>query len=195
MVHNFSEIVIKGPFFLVKGFIMGYLYGVEKKFEYFFHRKTGIRRETFKNIIKEYFEFENYVHLCIENDVLPKFLSAIEKSHDKIGLSVESIRNIKSANFSFSYEVFNENLSQELKLIFKKKKKEKLKIIDYQPIDQKCKGANGVEGYAPIHAFISKGSGKVEGNFYDVMQLFLSVKRCAASNFITCTDISLELEE
>ena len=107
MVHNFSEIVIKGPFFLVKGFLMGYLYASSKKFEYFFHRKTGIRRETLKDLIKEYFEFESNVHLCMENNVVPKFLSAIENSYEKIGLSVESVKTIQSACFSFSYEIFN----------------------------------------------------------------------------------------
>jgi hypothetical protein len=194
MVHNFSEIVIKGPFFLVKGFLMGYLYASSKKFEYFFHRKSGIRRETLKDLIREYFEFENYVHLCMENNVVPKFLSAIEKSYEKIGLSVESVRNIQLARFSFSYEVFSENLSRELKLLFLQEKNG-LKIIDYKPTEQKCKDAGGVEGYAPIHSYISEGSGKVEGNFYPVMQLFLSLKKSSASNFITCSDISLQLEE
>ena len=90
MVKSFSEIVIEGHFGLVKGFLMGFLYGGEKEFSYFFHRKSGIRRETFKDLLKELFEFENYVHLCIENSKVSKFNKAIEKSHDKIGLQVRS---------------------------------------------------------------------------------------------------------
>ena len=36
---------------------------------------------------------------------------------------------------------------------------------------------------------------KIEGNFYDVMNLFLSIKRSDVCNLITCNDISLQLEE
>ena len=44
MVHNYSEIVIKGPFFLVKGFLMGFLrrdYGVVSIFDTYRHQAMG----------------------------------------------------------------------------------------------------------------------------------------------------------
>ena len=193
MVHKFSEIVIKGPFLLVKGFLMGYISGSEKKFDYFFHRKSGIRKESLKDLVKEYFEFENYVHLCIENNVLTQFLSAIEHSYEKIGLTVESVKNIKSALFSFSYEVFNKKIAQEIKELFTIKNKE-VKIVGYHPREQKSKNGEGVEAYAPMHAYVSKGEGKIEGNFYHVMQLYLSIKRSNASDFINCSDIYLQFD-
>ena len=59
MQKSFSELVIEGQFVLVKGFIMGFLHGSDQEFDYFFHRKHGIRRETFKEFIKELFEFES----------------------------------------------------------------------------------------------------------------------------------------
>ena len=105
MAKGFSELVIEGPFGLVKGFLMGFIYGSGKEYNYFFHRKEGIRRETFKEILKELFEYENYVHVCLENEAVAKFSEAIDYAHEKIGLSV------KSAYFSFSYELFNEELS------------------------------------------------------------------------------------
>ena len=194
MVQNFSEIVIKGPFFLVKGFLTGYSFGSDKIINYFFHRKSGIRRETLKDFIKEYFEFENYVHLCIEDDALSKFISAIKKSHDKIGLSVESVKSIKSAGFSFSYEVFNEKMDKEINSLFEKSKKD-VKIIDFNPRKQKSVDAEGIEAYAPIHAYISTGDGKVEGPFYHVMNLFLSIKRSKAADLISCSDIILQFKE
>ena len=149
MVKSFSEIVIEGPFGLVKGFLMGFLYGGNKEFSYFFHRKAGIRRDTLKNLLKELFEFENYVHLCIENSNVPKFTKAIEKAHDKIGLRVKSVKKIKSASFNFSYEIFNEKIANEIKNLFLEDAK-KVKLLNYKPLHIKDKAAMGIEGYALV---------------------------------------------
>ena len=120
MHKNFSELVIEGPFLLVKGFILGFLHGSEQEVEYFFHRKHGIKRETFKEFIKELFEFDNHVHVCLDNNIIPKLLKAVGQTKDNIELEVKSVRSIKSANFSFSFEIFNEELAKETKALFEK---------------------------------------------------------------------------
>lgn len=194
MHKSFSEIVIEGQFILVKGFIMGFLHGSNQEFDYFFHRKHGIRRETFKEVIKELFEFDSHVHLCLDNNIIPKFLKAIEKSHEKIGLEIKSVRAIKSANFSFSYEIFNEELANKVKELFENSPAG-ISMIDYQPTVEKSDDAVGVEGYAPVHDFVARGNGKAEGNFYDVMELYLNVKRSKGSESIMCSEINLDLEE
>ncbi|MBD3223891.1 MAG: hypothetical protein GF313_04130, partial [Caldithrix sp.] len=65
MSRKFSELVIEGPFMLVKGFLVGFLAVKNPEGRYFFHRKAGIRRETFKEFLKDFFELDNYVHLCL----------------------------------------------------------------------------------------------------------------------------------
>lgn len=194
MQKSFSELVIEGPFVLVKGFIMGFLYGSDIEFDYFFHRKHGIRRETFREFIKELFEFDSYVHLCLENNVVPKFIKAIEKSHDKIGLAVKSLRAIRSASFSFSYEIFNEDLAKETKALFENSPAG-VQVTDYKPIEEISDDAIGVEAYAPVHSFITRGSGKARGNFHDIMELYLNIKRSKASESIMCSEIKLDLED
>ena len=194
MHKSFSEIVIEGQFVLVKGFIMGFLHGSNQEFDYFFHRKHGIRRETFKEVIKELFEFESHVHLCLDNNVVPKFLQAIEKSNEKIGLQVKSVRAIKSADFSFSYEIFNEELATKVKKIFENSPAG-IAMTDFQPTVEKSDDAVGVEGYAPVHEFVARGNGKAEGNFYDIMELYLNIKRSKGSESIICGEINLDLEE
>jgi len=194
MQSNFSEIVIEGPFVLVKGFLMGYLYGSKKEFRYFFHRKHGIRRETFREFIKELFEFESYVHLCLENNILQEFLGAVENAKDKIGLEVKSIRNINGANFSFSYEIFNKDIGQEIKTIFDNCSSG-VKLKDFNTDEQSAKDAEGIEAYAPAHSYIARGSGKAEGNILDVMDLYLSIKKSNASENVVCSSIALDLEE
>jgi hypothetical protein len=194
MQKSFSELVIEGQFVLVKGFILGFLHGSDHEFDFFFHRKYGIRRETFKEFIKELFEFDSHVHVCLENNVLPKFLKAIEKSKEKIGLEVKSVRAISSANFSFSFEIFNEELAKETEKLFKNIPAG-LKVTGYKPIEEVENDAVGIEAYAPAHSFVLRGSGTANGNFHDIMVLFLNIKRSNASESIICSEIKLELEE
>ena len=194
MQKNFSELVIEGQFILVKGFIMGFMHGSDHEFDYFFHRKHGIRRETFKELIKEIFELESHVHVCLENNIVPKFLKAVEKSRDKIGLNVNSVRSINSATFTFSFEIFNEELAKETEAIFENSPAG-VKVIDYKPVEEISDEAVGVEGYAPVHSFVARGSGKAEGNFHDIMELFLNIKRSKGSESIMCSEINLDLED
>ena len=174
MQKRFFEIVIEGPFVLVKGFLMGFLYGGDKTYDYFFHRKSGIRRETLKEFLKEIFEFENYVHLCIEEKVHDKFIAAIEKSYPKIGLKVRSSHEIKSARFSLRYEIFNENLSKEAISLIEDLPAD-VELIDYKPVITVRNDAVGVEGYAPEHSYIATGSGKVQGDFNGIINYFLKI--------------------
>ena len=194
MQKSFSELVIEGQFVLVKGFILGFLHGSDHEFDYFFHRKYGIRRETFKEFIKELFEFENHVHVCLENNVIPKFIKAIEKSKENIGMEVKSVRAISSANFTFSFEIFNEELAKETKDLFKNSPAG-VKISGYKPVEEIDKDAAGIEGYTPVHEFAARGNGTANGNFHDIMELFLNIKRSNASESVMCSEINLELEE
>lgn len=194
MQKSFSELVIEGQFVLVKGFIMGFLHGSDQEFDYFFHRKHGIRRETFKEFIKELFEFESHVHVCLDNNIIPKFLKAIKKSEEKIGLEVRSVRSISSANFTFSFEIFNKELADDIKNVFENSPAG-VKVMDYKPIEEVANDAVGVEGYAPVHSFVARGSGTAEGNFYDIMELYLNIKRSKGSESIMCSEINLELED
>ena len=180
MQKSFSELVIEGQFVLVKGFIMGFLHGSDQKFDYFFHRKHGIRRETFKEFIKELFEFESHVHVCLDNNIIPKFLKAIEKSEEKIGLEVRSVKAINSANFTFSFEIFNKELADDIKNVFENSPAG-VKVMDYKPIEEVANDAVGVEGYAPVHSFVARGSGTAEGNFHDIMELYLNIIRSKGS--------------
>ena len=194
MQKSFSELVIEGQFVLVKGFIMGFLHGSDQEFDYFFHRKHGIRRETFKEFIKELFEFESHVHVCLDNNIIPKFLKAIEKSEEKIGLEIKSVKAINSANFTFSFEIFNKELADDIKIVFENSPAG-VKVMDYKPIEEVANDAVGVEGYAPVHSFVARGNGTAEGNFHDIMELYLNIKRSKGSESIMCSEINLELED
>jgi len=194
MAASFSELIIEGQFALVKGFLMGFYFGSEKPLKYFFHRKHGIRRETFGEFLKEMLEMDTYTHVCIEDNIVARFISAIERSEDKIGLKVKAVRNIKAAKFEFSYDLFNEDQARQANEIFSNVPPG-VTLSGYQPKELRESDAKGMEGYAPVHEYESSASGTVEGNFGGVMDLFLAIKRSDLAENINCSEITLDLEE
>lgn len=189
----YTELVIEGPFMLVKGFLLGFLATTRPDSKYFFHRKAGIRRETLKDFLKELFELENYVHLCLETDLVDSFKSAIEKFSETTMMKVKSEKKITSANFSFAYEFFNEQLAQKAKNLLSELP-QNVKIVNYHPYEEKDATGSGVEGYAPLHEFTSRARGEVEGDFAGVIDLYLKIKRSDLSESIICGKVNLGLE-
>lgn len=191
MARSFHEIVLEGPFMLVKGFLVGFLAGVKPDGRYFFHRKSGIHRETLKGFLKELFELENYVHLCLEAELLPKFEEACKLYNKITGLEIKSKKEVKSANFSFAYEFFNEALAKKAKDIFQSLP-EGIQIVDYHPLEETRPNAKGIESYAPLHDFTARGKGTVVGEFEGVIELYLDIKKSSFSESVVLSEVRLE---
>lgn len=169
---------------------MGFLYASGSRYKYFFHRKAGIRRETLGGFIKEIFEFENYVHLCLEDAAVPKFINLIEKSHEKIGIIIKSEKKIQSAYFSFSFEIYRREFADEVLSIFSSVN-ENISLTNYKPKEKQSKDNISIGGYAPAPLYLLKGAGKAEGEFLDIMELFLKIKRSRVVNCIISSEVYL----
>lgn len=191
MSKQFSEIVIEGGFMLAKGFLLGFLSQQEGDTKYFFHRKSGIRRETFRELLKEFFELDNHVHVCLQQDLVEKFEKATKLYADVTGNKIKSVKPIKGASFSFSYEFFNEDLAAEAKSILENLPAG-VKLVDYVPYEEVDTEGAGVEAYAPLHEFTSGARGKLTGEFEEVMDVFLKIKKSDLAQSIMCSEVSLE---
>lgn len=190
----FSEIVIEGPFMLVKGFLVGFLSCAKPDGQYFFHRKSGIRRETLKDFLKDFFELDNYVHLCLETELVDQFLEAAKFYQEKTGMKMQSVKAIRSASFTIAYEFYNEELAEKAKKMLRDLPPD-VRITDYVPREIKENTGEGIEAYAPLHQFTSRGKGKVVGDFGGVLELYLRIKRSDISESFICSDVRLQLEE
>jgi len=191
MSTAFSEIVIEGPFMLVKGFLLGFLSEKQVKNPYFFHRKAGIKRDTLRDFLKELFELDSYAHLCLRTDLVESFKSATEFYTQITGMKIQSVKPIKSASFTFAYELFNEEIAAEAKNLLSDLPGD-IKIEGYQPFEQKDESGVGMEAYAPLHEFIARGKGNVNGEFSSVIDLFLKIKRSKISESIITSKMALE---
>lgn len=196
MEKAYTELVIAGPFALVKGFLMGFRCGVENEFGYFFHRKSGIRRDTLAELVKEVLEVDNYVHICLENDVLDRFRKAVEKTRPLIGLEIKNERPIEKARFDFSFNISNREAAGKVKQVLENLP-QSLSLENYEPQEEihPEEEKSKIGGYAPLHPYTFKGCGRVSGDFGAVMELFLKAKRMPQSDLLLLSEIALDFAD
>ncbi len=192
MGRKFSEIVVEGPFMLVKGFLLGFLSCKKPDGKYFFHRKANIRRETLKEFVKELFELENYVHLCLEDDLIEPFKQALELYTKTTSYGIKSVKPIKGAQFSFAAELFDKELAGNFKQIIENLP-DGVQLKNYHPSEEIEKEAKGIESYAPLHEYVFRAKGEIEGDFEGVIDTYMQIKRSDLSEFVICSDIKLNV--
>jgi len=190
MSTTFTEIVLEGRFIMVKGFMLGFLGCYKPDGKYFFHRKENIRRETFGEFLKELFELDNYVHFCIEDDLLEPFKKALPLYTKATGYEIKSERPIKGAEFSFAAEVYNRDLAGKLKDLLEHLP-EGVSLKNYVPSEEVNEDAKGFEAYAPLHEYIFRAKGIVTGDFEGIMKTYLQIKRGDLSDFVILSQVKL----
>jgi len=194
MKKAFSELVIEGNFTLVKGFLMGFICGFAPESKYFFHRKTGIvRRDTILGLVKELLEVGDYVYLSLEDSIIDDFKKAVDIAKVRIGIKIKDIKKIKSAEFKFSFEIFNEKLASEFKAILSNPPHD-VEIVDFKHVEKIDKEAPSIGYRSERHPYRYKGKGIIKGNFDDVIELFMKCKRSKCSQFVECDEINLNFE-
>ena len=193
MNTTFSELVITGNFTLVKGFLMGFLCARNVDAKYFFHHKSGsIRRDTFTGLIRQLLEFESDVYMCLETSEVQDFKAAVEKAYPKIGLTIKQIREIKDAEFDCELEIFNEEDGRMCRNIFEKAR-ENVNLDNFKEEEIFDKMAAN----SPLHrahAYTYMGKGKVRGDFENVVETFLRLKRSPFSDFVKCDEVILNFK-
>ena len=193
MSKQYTEIVLEGNFMLAKGFLLGFLSTTKPDSKYFFHRKVGIRRETFRELLKAFFELDNHVHICIESDLVKPFKKALNLYTKVTHNVLKSEKEIASAHFSCSYEFFNKEKADMAKAIFENLPDD-VTIENYAPVEITDKEGHGVESYAPLHEYVFRANGKLSGAFESIIDIYLKIKKGDLSESIICSDVVLEFK-
>jgi hypothetical protein len=190
MSTPFTKLIIKAPFLFVKGFLMGFMHGRNVSFDYFFHRKSGIRRETLGEIVKEFLVMDCYTDLCLPSNIVNHFETALNKIDSSIGVSISEKREILRAEFSFSFEIFNQDTAKVVKQLFDFPPPT-VELINFNPIEKKEEQLVGIHEYTHLHPYVYQGDGIAKGGFEGIMNLYLTIKRSEQARNILCSEIQL----
>ena len=190
MSTKFSEVIINAPFMLVKGFLMGYMQGTNKDFEYFFHRKHNIERESMGELMRELFHVECHTHICLPTDIIPEFQESLQNVEHKLCAHIESAKEIKSASFTFSFHNYNEGQTGIYKELFRAVPQD-VQLVDYNPLELRGETLVKIPEYSHINQYVYEGNGKVSGDFQGVMDFYLKIKRHSLADSILCGEVKL----
>lgn len=191
MPKTFSELVIEGPFLFVKGFIMGYKYSCNPNMDFFFHRKAGIKRETLKDVIQEYFELDSHTHVCLENSVIERFAETLKSAEEHIKMRILSRKEIITASFTFHFEVFSLEEGEKIRHIINTIPST-LTLDKFKEEVFTDEKGRGIELYAPLHEYSYTGRGKITGDFADLITLFRLFNN---TNMLETSRVELQLKD
>lgn len=195
MKTAYSELVIKAPFLLVKGLVLGYMHGRGETFPYFFDRKAGVRKETLGEMFRELMELDTHTYLCLPDYIIADFTKMLRNIEEQISAEVESVKKIDYAEFSFSFEIFNRKHAQRSKE-FIENLPENIQLLNFEPrefVDEGIVDMTG--GYAPGHSYCYRGQGIARGEFEDIMEIYLKIKRSRLADSVLCSEMRLHFKE
>lgn len=192
----YRELVISGSFALVKGFLRGYRHGAGLEFGYFFHGRSGIRRETLAELLKEALELDSYVHVCMQGDAVEGFKRAVREAGSAVGIQVKEERAITGARFDFSFSINNRQAAADVKAVLSDLPPG-VRLDGYEPVEREESVAESgsTAGYAPLHEYTFRGHGRVVGDFPGVMELYLKAKRLPGQEVLLMGEMRLEFKE
>lgn len=185
MSIKYEQLILKAPFPMLKGFVLGYRHAAERDFHYFFHKRSGIRSETFGEHMMQLFEMDQYTHLCVDKSHADDFIQALKEVKD-FGVEVIERSDIEKAEFNFEVYVYNRHLSGECEKV--------LKFRD-ESLDLSCPEAEEIfddSGNPKAHAYTYHVVSDVSGPFDKVMEFYLSLKKSDFADFVTFSEIELK---
>ncbi len=174
MSKKYYEVVIEGHYNLVFGLIEGFILGSEKDWKYWFSGDAGIIKETFSEIISEWLSIKTKLHhIIMEEELWKEFDSTLKKHPDKPKVNrkyIKSAKLIDTSRFEFKFSAYAEKYGEEIKLLIKSLP-DNIILHNYNPQETINEDAKGVEMYAPEHKYVLEGSGTLEGNIEDIIQV------------------------
>ena len=178
MEKVFYELVIEGHLHVIKGFIFGLLEGSKRMGTVIFCRENNIKTETLSERIKEWTHLhESLRYLVIEEGLLEMIKKGLENTFEILKLRLIKVRKIKTASFSFHYEVYAKKYGDEIKNIFEGLPGQLKLSSNYQPQEEIHSACQGIEMLAPCHDYNLKAHGVVEGAIDVLLPFYKKIQR------------------
>ncbi len=170
--RKYYEAVLEGKYDTICGLMTGFLMGADKDWDWFMSRDLNIEAETFSEIILSWTSLKSKLHhIIIEEDLLHAIEKAGEKHNHREIINfngIKSIKEIKSAEFSFKTSTYAKKYGDEIKQIMEKIPQD-LKLLDLKESLDEDKNAKGVELYTPAHDYEYHSQGRVMGSIKEII--------------------------
>jgi hypothetical protein len=180
---GYYEIIIRGDDRDLIPFVAGFAAGCGMSGVHF-GQEAGLRMEPLRDRIKHHGEIQHVV--CPESH-RARLHEALEAAAPRFEFEVKEEAKIERAYFHFDFDTPSRKVAEEIKLILAKLPAG-VAAMDYDPEEIVNPGAKGTEVYSPVHEFVFRGKGVIEG---DVDGVIVTRRRLADTEFAHCGEIDL----
>ena len=179
------EIVIKGDKSSLRAYLEGYFIGNGVVGGHVFTEEE--RHFNFANIVSRIKHHGETVHIICNTKVRDIIRAAIKKAPATYKFEIVETHKVVRGYFEFKFETANRQVAGRIKRIFNNLPAG-LRTTDYDPEEIINPDAKGAEGYAPLHPYVFKGKGVVEG---DPAALYHFRNKCEDNEHIDADDIEI----
>ena len=189
MVKKYVEIVMKGSFDLIKGFVYGFMEGRGISGDAIFEREHHVRTEpALVSLLRTVHVKEDQVHMIIGEGFYQVLKEAIDGKSHQTDLTIISEKEIKGAQFEISFDVYSKEIADEIKNYFSDLP-QNVSLEGYDPEEIVREKEGTSMGYAPLHSYELHGSGILRGPAKSVIDLYDTLDQ---NELIKLSNIELE---
>ena len=189
MRKKWYEIVMEGPFDLIKGFIIGFFEGRRIAGAIIFEREHHVKREErLEYLLRAIHVEEDRVHMIMGKRTFRILDQALNNRRHEIPMKIVSEREIIKAHFNFTYAAYAKRFGNELKALFNDLPAG-IRLEGYQPEEIERQLKESTVGYAPLHKYEIRAKGRVSGPAHEVIDFY---DRIEHNDWIEPEEIELE---
>jgi len=191
MRKKYYEIVIEGPFDLIKGFIIGFFEGRKISGAIIFEQEHHVKQEDgLEHLLRAVHIEEDRVHILMSERTFRMLNQALNNRKHGVPLKIVSKKEIVRAHFNFTYAAYAKRFGDELKNLFGKLP-QGVRLEGYQPEEIERETKDSTAGYAPLHKYEIKAKGRVSGPAKGVIDFY---DRLEHNKLIEFEEIELEFQ-
>jgi len=180
----YHEVIIKGDCDVARAYLEGFFHGKGVRDGYAFGDDHSFDLGHIKDLIKYH---GSVLHLVCTSPVLTGVRGAIKRAPESYELEIVETHRVRRAYFHFEFKTANRKVAGKLKRLIGRLPAG-VHTTDYEPQEIVDPGARGAEGYAPVHEYVFKGKGVIEGEPRNVLNTYYKMQE---NDFIHCDDVVL----
>jgi len=171
-MENWRELIVQGSENLLRAFVAGFRAGSGARDDVVFGADVAIEPESIGERLKALFVAGSHHAFFASEPFARRLAEAVAAQGGAVGLRVERERVIESAAFPFRIEVYSRELACEARMLLVEQLPEGVRVEDLSEKEETHPDAVGPEPFAPLHAFIYRGSGRIVGPFGPVFRMW-----------------------
>ena len=179
----YYEYIIKGDEDELCAYLDGFLRGKGVKDGFYLVKDHPFRRHQVKEMIKYH---GSVGHFICASKLRPLVQTAVRQGAE-LELEIIEEKKITKCSFGIEFDTANRDVAGTIKRAVGRMPAG-VELVEYTPEEVVDPSAEGPEGYAPLHDYVFKGKGTVEGTVAGVLKAHAKL---SGNEFISCADIDI----